>query len=294
MDNMDNTAGTAEILETGTSTARAQLLESGYCIVKNVLDRAMIDELARVTDGLLDAVSESDRELFRYQGSNIFIAYQHAVFARLFAWPAALNALATMGFPRPKWLSSFLLSKPPHGLPLYWHQDWAAWGDPCSADISPPQIFLMYYLTDTCRENGCLRVIPGTHRKRIALHDQLPLAHTDASFNAPLDSPGFCTHPDERDITVCAGDLVIGDARLLHAAHPNRTNQRRTCLTLWYAPDFESLSEPVQKWMARQKPLAQPEWWPGEVGKRMEPLVAWYHGSAESAKFDRQPNNFLK
>ena len=29
----------------------------------------------------------------------------------------------------------------------------------------PTRIFLSYYLTDTVRENACLRVIPGTHRK---------------------------------------------------------------------------------------------------------------------------------
>lgn len=283
-----------ETLEPKTNPLRTEMLDAGFCIVKNVLDRAMIDELARVTDGLLDQYSEADKERYRYQGSNIFVAYQHAVFARLFAWPAALEALRSMGYANPKWLSAFLLSKPAHGQPLYWHQDWAAWSDPCSANVSPPQIFLMYYLTDTCRENGCLRVIPGTHRKRIALHDQLPIAHTDESYTAPLNSPGFCTHPQERDVTVAAGDLVIGDARVLHAAHPNRTNVRRTCLTLWYAPDFESLSEPVQAWMARRTPLTPPEWWSDDDGKRMEPLIPWYHGSVVATKFDRQPKEFLK
>ena len=282
-----------QTLETAPAL-RTQLLDDGFCVVKNVLDAPMIRELSNVTDNLLEQVSAADKERYRYQGSNIFIAYQHAVFARLITLPAALQALAGMGYASPKFLSAFLLSKPAMGHPLYWHQDWAAWGDRCSADVSPPQLFLMYYLTDTCRENGCLRVIPGTHRRRIALHDQLPIAHTDASYNASLDSPAFSRHPDEQDVLVSAGDLVIGDARLLHAAHANRTSQRRTCLTLWYAPDFASLSEPVQAWMARRSPLAPPDWWENGEGDCVEPLVPWYHGGATSASFDRQPGEYLK
>ena len=37
----------------------------------------------------------------------------------------------------------------------------------------------MYYLTDTTPHNGCLRVIPGSHRKRHRLHDQASPMYTD-------------------------------------------------------------------------------------------------------------------
>lgn len=40
-----------------------------------------------------------------------------------------------------------------------------------------------------------------------------------------------------------AGDLLIGDARLLHAAHPNRSTERHTCLTLWHYPRYDEMSE---------------------------------------------------
>src|SRR5262249_17262717 len=158
--------------------------------------------------------------------------YQHPVFPRLFTWPKALEALAALGFPQPKWWSAFLLSKAPHAPALYWHQDWWAWDHPCSADPIPQQLFLMYYLTDTCVENGCLRGPPGTHRRRIPLHDELPDAHSEATYQASMDTPLFRRHREEVDVPVRAGDLVIGDARLLHAAHANQTDRRRSCLTL--------------------------------------------------------------
>ena len=36
------------------------------------------------------------------------------------------------------------------------------------------------------------------------------------------------------DVCVQPGDVVLGDARLLHAAHPNCSAERRTGITLWY------------------------------------------------------------
>ena len=41
------------------------------------------------------------------------------------------------------------------------------WSDePRAYSDLPPQLFAMFYLTDTSPRNGCLRVIPGSHRKR--------------------------------------------------------------------------------------------------------------------------------
>lgn len=276
------------------SPQRQQLLTAGYCLFPNVLDRPMLDELICVTEVILADYSPEAGELFKYQGSNIGIAYQHPVFPRLFSWPKALEALAALGFDRPKWWNGFLLSKPPHAPPLYWHQDWWAWQDPCSASPVPPQVFLMYYLTDTSSENGCLRVIPGTHVRRIDLHDELPPAHTDITYHASLDTPLFRDHPEAVDVPVKAGDLVIGDARVLHAAHANKTDQRRSCLTLWYYPAFDTLSEPIRSFISRTKPVPPPVYWTWPESKLLEPLIPHYTGDVPPIEFNRVPGIHLR
>nr|CAA9281052.1 hypothetical protein AVDCRST_MAG63-3552 [uncultured Armatimonadetes bacterium] len=274
---------------------RRELITRGYCVFEDVLDRPMLDELTHVTEALLAGYAPEEAERVRYQGSNVPVAYQDPVFPRLFARPEVLEALGALGFADPKWWSAFLLSKPPHAPPLYWHQDWWAWDDPVSADPVPPQVFLMYYLTDTDRENGCLRVIPGTHRRRIALHDALPDAHTEKTHNAALDpeSPLFARHPDEVDVPVKAGDVVIGDARLLHAAHGNRTDRRRSLLTLWYFPAYAALSEPVRAFIAGHAPEPPPGLPETEEGGRFERLIPRYAGSAEPAAWNRTPGIHL-
>ena len=45
---------------------------------------------------------------------------------------------------------------------------------------------------------------------------------------------------------VQAGDLVIGDARVLHAAHANNSDAPRPVLTLWYLPQIDKLSPQLQ------------------------------------------------
>jgi hypothetical protein len=283
----------SETMNAVRAPSREELLASGYVYVPNVLDRPLLDELRRVTDELLAQQSREDAVKYRYQGSNISVAYQDPVFARLFALPRALDALRALGFRSPKWWSAFLLSKPPHAPPLYWHQDWWAWDDPISASPVPAQVFLMYYLTDTTPENGCLCVIPGTHYRHNPLHDLLPAAHTRETYEANPNSVIFSTRPDEVDVPVKAGDLVIGDARILHAAHPNQTDRHRSLLTLWYFPDFDILPEPIQAYVARKTPLEPPDWWAGEAGRQMEPLVPHYTGNAAPAMWNRVPGEHL-
>jgi len=272
---------------------RQQLLRSGYCIVPEVLDQPLLEELRRVTDALLEEQSLADRERYRYQGSNISVNYQHPVFARLFTWPKALQALADLGFTKPKWWSAFLLSKPPHAPPLYWHQDWWAWDDSISASPVPAQVFLMYYLTDTNPINGCLRVIPGTHWHRNPLHDLLPAAHTDETYEANPDSALFSKRPDEADVPVKAGDLLIGDARLLHAAYANQTDHHRSLLTLWYLPDYDNLPDPIKARVTLLKPQQPPGFHDTPEGKLLEPFIPTYEGTAEPIVWNRVPGKQL-
>ena len=71
------------------------------------------------------------------------------------------------------------------------------------------QVFVMIYLTTTTEANGCLRVIPGSHRVRHPLHEQPP-AHAEAlaSVSSPQD-PIYADAPGQEAVPVEAGDVVI-------------------------------------------------------------------------------------
>jgi hypothetical protein len=214
---------------------RRQLTADGYCVVDDVVPAELLDDLRCETDRLLDSVEHPAH--WKYQGSDIHVnGRDNAVIDRLVKLQAARDALDALGLTDFGSRGGFIiLSKPPGGPALYWHQDWTHWNDPISAAPWPQYLFLSYYLVDTTPENGCFQVIPGTHVKRIPLHSGLRTAHADESYFAPeSDSELFAEHPDAIDVPVKAGSLVIGEGRLLHAARANQSDRRRTLLLGWY------------------------------------------------------------
>ena len=230
-------------------------------------------------------MSEEESRLNKTTGSMIPVT-KEAIFARLVTWRPALDALAAMGFCDVRFTSGFVISKPPRSPRLFWHFDWSAWTHPFSFEKRPAQIFLMYYLVDTNRANGCLRVLPRSHVEFNALHAELSPAHNEAlSKGQDMSLPEYQTRDDEVEVRVRAGDLVIGDSRLLHAAHANETDQRRTVITLWYHPDFGKLPDPIRGYIASLCGFT-PAWCP-ELSDALRPLQPVYQGEAKPTKFVR-------
>ena len=230
---------------------REELITWGYTVVPNILSPDFMDELRVWSDNVFAKVPVDPK--YRYQGSDIHVSTQRRwetlenpertnqrfpdpIIDRLVDWEPAWEACRNMGLEHEKPSDTMImLSKPAFGPPLYWHQDFMNWNHPEAAAPWPTKVFLSYYLTDTNRKNGCLRAIPGSHRKRLPLHDILPPAHgPEIQAIEDLTHPVFQDHPDAVDLPVNAGDLVIADARLLHAAWPNQTDQRRTLLLQWH------------------------------------------------------------
>ena len=169
--------------------SRRALIEDGYCVIPQVLDGGILDRVRTLAArGLADA-APAHRARNRSQGSLVLVA-DYPAFGELVAYPRTLEIFAGLGFGDPRFSSGYIISKPPGGPPLFWHQDWWGWDDPLSYTDAVAQVFLFYYLTDTTRENGCLRVVPGSHRRRHQLHDA-PAAHDDALARV-TDPGGTC------------------------------------------------------------------------------------------------------
>jgi len=261
------------------SEKREQLLRGGFCRFERVLSPDILGRLRAATERMLDDVPPEQAERTRAQGS-LLPTTGDPIFAELVTYRPALDALAALGFPHPTFTDGYVISKPGHSPRLFWHYDWFAWEDPYSYGPVPPQVFAMYYLSDTTPENGCLRVIPGSHTRHNPLHDLLAEPHSERLSRArDLSLPEFSTRPDEADVPVRAGDLLVGDARLLHAAHANETDERRTLITLWYQPRFDAMPERIQAQMAAKIQHA-PEWWPAEARERYSALLPRYDSDA--------------
>lgn len=264
-----------------------QWLRDGYCVVRDVLDKGILDVMRSASERLIAGQSEEEQRMHRSTGSMIPVTTDEA-FAELVAWPGALHTLRSLGCPDPKFANGYVISKPPKSPRLFWHYDYALWDEPGSFEPMPKQIFLMYYLVDTTAANGCLRVIPGTHMEDNPLHDVLEEAHTQQLLQAAdLSSPAFSTRPDEVDVQVRAGDLVIGDSRLLHASHANESEEHRTVITLWYTPDFAGLSEGAKAFYHHLRKMPGDDWSDGNRAL-LDSVRLRYEGTAGPLPWNRK------
>ncbi len=270
---------------------RLELERDGYTVIPDVLSTEMLAQARRVTTQLLEAQNPEHFTQQRSTGSMIPV-FAHPWFADLVAWFPALQSLQALGITEPRFTSGFVISKPPHSPPLFWHQDWGGWDEPLSYTEPTVQIFLMYYLVDTSPQNGCLRVLKCSHRKRHSMHDVVPEAHTDALRQATDPThPAFQPMPEDVAVPVQAGDLVIGDSRLLHGAYANGSDQWRTVITLWYHP-FDRYSEPLQAYMAQT--MNQIDDWPAEAQAKVKALKPEYSGTRAPIQWNRIPGPELR
>ena len=270
---------------------RRQLDEDGFCLLEGIIDAPLLARLRAVTDEVLAATDQAHFEAKRSQGSVISV-FEHPGMAELIGHPPVLAALNALGFADPRWGSGFIISKPPHSPPLFWHQDGRFWDEPACYTMQPLQCFLMIYLVDTTPHNGCLRVIPGSHINRHALHDSLKEAHDEALGKMEdAANPAFQRAAGEVDVPVRAGDVVMGSAQLLHAAHGNRSDRRRTNITLWYYPAYAQMPDAIQAFVAQE---GWPDAWSEQTRALTEPLRPVYKGDFAPIRHNRVPGPALK
>ncbi|NQW11325.1 MAG: phytanoyl-CoA dioxygenase family protein [Alphaproteobacteria bacterium] len=115
------------------------------------------------------------------------------------------------------------------GKRVPWHQDGEYWPirplATCSAWIA---------LDDATPENGCLRVIPGSHKQR-RLRAHTRKDSPDLVLNQELNAEEF-NEADAVDIVLEAGQISLHDVYLVHGSEPNRSDKRRAGYVCRYMP----------------------------------------------------------
>ena len=120
--------------------------------------------------------------------------------------------------------------KPPlDGYETPWHQDGHYW------PIRPLATCTVWVaLEPSTRENGCLRVIPGSHATR-ALHAHLHEDRSDLTLNQRMAAGSF-DEAQAVDVELDAGEMSLHDVYMVHGARPNTSTRRRTGVALRYMP----------------------------------------------------------
>jgi ectoine hydroxylase-related dioxygenase (phytanoyl-CoA dioxygenase family) len=127
------------------------------------------------------------------------------------------------------WNSSFFAKPARVGTKTPWHQDGEYW------PIEPLATCTVWIAIDAATpENGCLQVIPGSHRtKTLARHNK-----NDAEGLAlPLElDPSQFDEAEAEEIVLEPGQVSLHDVYLYHGSEPNYSDHSRRGMTLRFMP----------------------------------------------------------
>jgi non-haem Fe2+, alpha-ketoglutarate-dependent halogenase len=110
---------------------------------------------------------------------------------------------------------------------ISWHQDGTYWG------LDSTRVTTAWVaLTDSVPENGCMRVVPGSHRRSI-----LPHRDTYAPDNRLSRGQEIEVAVDEHeavDVVLRAGEMSLHHVNIIHGSNPNTSDRSR----IGFAPRF--------------------------------------------------------
>ena len=126
------------------------------------------------------------------------------------------------------WTAALFCKPATTGLAVPWHQDGQYW------PIRPRATVTVWIaLDDVDSGNGCMRVVPGSHRlgnlhHGVSSRDDLVLNNVLDDDRVDLESA--------RDVVLAAGQVSLHDVDIVHGSAPNTSGRRRAGLAVRYMP----------------------------------------------------------
>lgn len=208
-----------------TGEEREEFEHAGYLLLRGALDRDTVARLRRATDEL-DAQYRSDSDVGVHHVMNLHdLVHRDPLFLELVDWPTTFpKVFGVLGWNIQLFHTQVIVTPPaPSGAPAGaygWHQD----NNRMNIDFetAPPHprvsVKVGYFLSDLPEPRmGNLCVVPGSH-----------------AWGRPETTPG--RHPEGAlELTARAGDAVLFDRRLWHAASTNVSASTRAFLTYGYS-----------------------------------------------------------
>lgn len=130
--------------------------------------------------------------------------------------------------------SKLMMKNPRVGSAQWWHQDYAYW-----PKGRPDMVACMIWLDDATKENGCLQVVPKSHKRGLLPHERRQRADGN---QLELVEPYF----KPEDVVYCeatAGSILFFHCLLLHGSDPNPSDKpRRAAICEYNSPGNMNLA----------------------------------------------------
>ncbi len=168
--------------------------------------------------------------------SKVFRLHRRPAFRAFIEDPRVLGLVGGLLGPRLDcFLSQFIFKNP------------GAWGQPWHQDSfyfpfdHSPQVGLWLAISEATLENGCLRVVPGSHREPI--HEHVPDRRPGANLGYVeiVDHDMSAAEP----VLIQPGDLLVFHSHLMHSSEDNTSQDIRAAMVFHCAKSGTRITTPV-------------------------------------------------
>ena len=201
--------------------------EKGYAIVRKVIDADLAAETAEHVHWLSRRNPGVRPEAF-FHNFLMNDPFMH----RLVSDERIVDVLEPFLGPNIALYAPHYIAKPPgDGKPVLWHQDGYYW------PLEPMEVMTVWLAaTASTRENGCMRILPGTQNMRLlSRREMVDVDEEKYVLNSQIH-PSLIDDSDVVDLELEAGDVSIHNPRIIHGSEANTSATWRIGLTLRYIP----------------------------------------------------------
>jgi hypothetical protein len=213
--------------------AMEQFHQDGYVIFRDVIDPELVKEASDHVEWLAGQHPDVRPE----QLGHVFLR-DDPFWIRLISDDRLVDIAQTFVGPDIALFASHYISKPPFsGQAVLWHQDAAFW------PLDPMEVVTLWLAVDhSTPENGCVRLIPGSHRRPIEeLRSNIDVDNVlGAEIAAEVDESQAV------DMVLSPGDVEVHHPNIVHGSNANTSPMRRCGLTIRYIPTSTRITAPEQ------------------------------------------------
>lgn len=217
-----------------TTTADSHLLEyerDGFTIFRDVIDPELVSRASSHVEWLL-----ASNPGLRGEGLEMQALPEDPFWLSLVSDPRLLDLAERFLGPDIGLFASHYFCKPAHtGQAVLWHQDAAYW------PLEPMEVITLWLaIDDSTPDNGCVRVVPGSHRHQV--HELRPRDDVDNVLGS--EAAAVVDEADAVHLALRAGDVEVHHPNILHASNANTSPHRRCGLTIRYIPTSTTILLP--------------------------------------------------
>jgi chlorinating enzyme len=142
------------------------------------------------------------------------------------------------------WSSHFITKPKGDGKAVPWHTDGAYW----KKRLVPMNVITLWLAVDeSSLENGCMRVVAGSHKQIAAALDEYESVDKARNvFDAQLKKE-LIDESKAVDLELAPGECHFHDAWTIHGSNPNNSSKRRCGYTMRYMP-ANVVHSPDDRW----------------------------------------------